>query len=246
MSTAGLARRQRGVALLLTLWALAALSLLMLEIITTVRLENRQSLYQLQQARADLAAEAGLALAVLHLSDPQQASRWGATGQPYTQAFEGSQLTVSVRSDAGKVDLNSASPALCAHLARLLGASASEAAQLDAGLRARQAQAEVTPLQVLEQALQVPGMSEALFQRLQPYLTVWTDYDEPVAALAAPPVQLVLGQGPAASDSVDPGPVLSITSQATLDNGTRATLNATVLITLDGGAKAFRVLRWQP
>jgi len=247
MNRSGSRTRQRGVALLITLWALALLSLLMLEIIDSVRLENRQSLYQLQQARAQLAAEAGVALAVLHLSDPRRDQRWRANGQAYTQPFDGSQLAVQVYSDMGKVDLNSSSPDLCARLAQVLGASAYQASRLAAGVRARQAEADVTPLQVLEEATQLPGMSTDLFERLLPYITVWSGYDEPVAALASAPVRLALGQGLAAtSDTVDPGPVLSVNSEARLNTGARATLSATFLLTLDGGIQAFRVLRWQP
>lgn len=239
--------RQRGVALLLTLWALALLSLLMLQIITTVRLENRQSLHQLQQARADLVAEAGLALAVMHLSDPQREQRWHANGQPYAQRLGDSQLTVRVYSDMGKVDLNSSSPELCARLARILGANGREAGQLTTALRARQADDETTPLRVLEEAMQLPGMSSELFERLLPYITVWSGYDEPVAALASAPVRQALGQSLVAmTDEVDPGPVLSVTSEAQLNSGARATLTATFLLTLDGGTHAYRLLRWQP
>lgn len=247
MTVPGIGRRQRGVALLLTLWALAMLSLLMLEIITMVRLENRQALHQLQQARADLSAEAGLALAVMHLSDPRRDQRWRADGQPHAMPIENGQLTLRVYSDMGKVDLNSSSPELFARLARILGASGGEAGQLAMTLRARQADAEITPLRVLEEAMQLPGMSSDLFERLLPYITVWSGYDEPVAALASAPVRQALGQSLGApGDAVDPGPVLSVTCETQLNNGARATLNATFLLTLDGGTQAYRLLRWQP
>lgn len=238
---------QQGVALLLALWALALLSLLMLEIVTTVRLENRQSLRQLQATRAELAAQAGLALAVMHLSDPGQGQPWRANGQAYSQTFEHSQVTVRIHSEMGKVDLNTAPPALCARLARLLGASAAEANQLATGLEARQGDPLTVPLRVLEEAAQLPGMSRDLLERLLPYITVWSGYDLPVATLALAPVRLALGQGAAAADeATDPGPVLTIDSQAQLDTGVQASVSATLLLTLDGGFQAARILRWQP
>src|SRR5471030_1779294 len=55
---------QRGAALILALWALALLSLMMGAVVQAIRLENRQSAYELQHTKAQLAAEAGLALAI--------------------------------------------------------------------------------------------------------------------------------------------------------------------------------------
>lgn len=239
--------RQGGVALLLSLWALALLSLLLAETLTTVRLENRQSQRLLQVTRAELSAQAGLAMAVLHMSDPQRALRWRANGQAYSQPFDHGRLTLRIRSEMGKVDLNNADPALCARLARVMGASEAQARTLAAGLEARQADALTPPLRVLEEAAQLPGMNPILFERLAPYITVWSGYDQPVEALAPPPVRIAMGQLRQGSDvMVDPGPVLTIESQAQLDNGTRATLQATLLLTLDGGPQAMRLLRWQP
>ncbi|TLG91598.1 general secretion pathway protein GspK, partial [Pseudomonas edaphica] len=57
-------KRQRGAALLMVLWALALLGLIMAGVVDTLRLENRQSAFSLQQTHARLAAQAGLALTI--------------------------------------------------------------------------------------------------------------------------------------------------------------------------------------
>ncbi len=238
-------RRQAGVALLISLWALALLSLLMAAIVTAVRLENRQSSFLLQQTRAHLAAEAGVALAVARLSNRQG---WPGSAQTLDFNLDDSRLTVQVVSELGKLDLNSAAPELCGRLATIVGASPAQAAQWVAGLQARQAAGNPTPLRLLEEALQLPGMDSDLYARLQPYITVWSGSDQPVAGLAAPPVLQALGQNiNAVPSAADPGQVLTLTSQAQLDNGFRATLGVTLLLTPnEGRAQPYRVLRWQP
>lgn len=238
-------QRQAGVALLISLWALALLSLLMAAIVSAVRLENRQSSFLLQQTRAHLVAESGIALAVARLSSGQG---WPGTGKALDFNLDDSHVTVQVASELGKVDLNSANPDLCGRLAIILGATSAQAAQLVAALRQRQAAGNLLPLRILEETLQLPGMDSDLFARLQPYITVWSGNDQPLAGLAAPPVLQALGQNiSAVSSESDPGQVLTLTSQAHLANGFRVTLRVTLLLTPnEGRAQPYRVLRWQP
>ncbi|WP_313551361.1 type II secretion system protein GspK [Pseudomonas sp.] len=240
-------KRQHGVALLITLWALALLSLVMAGVVTAVRLENKQSVHQLQDARAHLAAEAGLALAVQHLTGLQREQRWIADGRSYQLEFDRMRLTIQVRSELGKLDLNSTSSALFIKVATALGVPAGQAKQVAAALQARQNGTDPTPMRTLEELIQLPGMDNAMFTRLEPYITVWSGYDQPVVSFAAPPIRQAMGQKNIISlEGEDPGQVLSVYSQAELDNGFRSALNVTLLLNpTDSNMQPYRVLRWQ-
>ncbi|TWI56679.1 general secretion pathway protein K [Pseudomonas duriflava] len=239
--------KQRGVALLITLWALALLSLIMAGVVTAVRLENRQSQYLLQSTRTQLAAEAGLALAIQHMGSLQREQQWVADGRPYHLDFDKIRLTLEIQSELGKVDLNSTSPELLARLALTVGAPANQARQVAAALRARQESNEPTPFRTLEEATQLAGMDSSLFSRIEPYITVWSGYDQPIAAFAAPPVKEAMGLKTLTPlEGADPGQVLTVKSQAELDNGFRSALSVTLLLNpTESSAQPYRVLRWQ-
>lgn len=252
-------RRQAGVALLLVLWALALLGLVMGKVVATVRLEDRQTAQLWQETRGRLAAEAGLALAVEGLRAPQREQRWVADGREYRADFEGMVLSLRLSSERGKLDLNTASPVLFARLAGALGATEGQAAGVAAGLQARQRAGAVMPMRTPEELSQVPGMDYALYTRMEPYVTVWSGDAAPIAAFAAAPVGAMLGDAldgalgnafgnPAAAspEGMDPGPVVSIFSEARSGNGFRSRLTVTVLLASAGaGSRPYRVLRWR-
>nr|WP_258019767.1 MULTISPECIES: general secretion pathway protein GspK [Pseudomonas] len=157
------------------------------------------------------------------------------------------RLTIQVRSELGKLDLNSTSSALFIKVATALGVPAGQAKQVAAALQARQNGTDPTPMRTLEELIQLPGMDNAMFTRLEPYITVWSGYDQPVVSFAAPPIRQAMGQKNIISlEGEDPGQVLSVYSQAELDNGFRSALNVTLLLNpTDSNMQPYRVLRWQ-
>ncbi|KEZ65829.1 general secretion pathway protein GspK, partial [Pseudomonas syringae pv. syringae FF5] len=73
-----------------------------------MQLESRQSLWLRQNTQALMAAEAGMNMAVQGLLDPEQRKRWIADGRVVSLRMDDTQLLVSIRSERGKLDLNSA------------------------------------------------------------------------------------------------------------------------------------------
>src|SRR5579859_7347770 len=122
--------RQRGVALLVVLWACTLLAILVGGYAVLARTEGLQARYQFAQTQAHYAAEAGVMRAIYALQDPQPDQRWIPDGRIYPFPFDGAKVSVSVVSETGKVDLNAASPDVLQNLFRAAGMSDMDAQSL--------------------------------------------------------------------------------------------------------------------
>ena len=224
-------KHQRGVALLLVLWVLARLSVMLSGLAGWVQLQSRQSAWNRQHAQAQLAAEAGLNIALQGLTDPQQRQRWVADGREITLEFDGAQLRIKVFSERGKLDMN--------------GASSSQAQALAHGLQAQRSK-DAESMQVIEQARQLPGMTQPLYTRMLAHITLWSGLDRPDPAFASDTLRRALNLGSPSAIGVDAGEVLVIDCRAQRPGGYHARLQTTVLLSpSEGSAQPYKVLRWQ-
>ena len=238
-------RHQRGVALLLVLWVLALLSLLLGGLAGWVQLQTRQAAWHRQHTQAVLAAEAGIALAMQAFADPLQRKQWIADGREIPLVFDDAQLRVSLRSERGKLYLNSAEVADFARLALACGASQAQANQMARALETRRNQG-LAPFRVVEEVRQLPGMTQALYSALAPEISLWSGLDRPDAAFASALMRRALNLPHLSAVGADPGEVLVIDSHAERPGGYHARLQATVLLSpAQGSAQPYRVLRWQ-
>lgn len=276
--------RQRGVALLLVLWACTLLAILLGGYAMLARTAALQTRYQFEQTRAHYAAEAGLMRAIYALQDPDPKRRWADNGRVYPFPFDGATVQVSMIDEGGKVDLNAASPQVLQALFTAAGLDAASAAKLAANVvgwrsflvdaaqadSARAAYAAAGrdygprhgPFATLEELQLVLGMTPALYQQLEPAITIWSGRavpdpnTAPPLALAAVPgldpqqVQAMLAarqqNGATAVSPFGGGITHSIRSQAQLADGTRAVIRATIRMQPGGmGLQPYTVLRWQ-
>jgi general secretion pathway protein K len=273
-------RGQRGVALLLVLWACTLLAIMLGGYAMTARTEGLQARFQFAQAQAHYAAEAGLSRAVYGLQDPRLAERWLADGRPYTFRFDGATVSVSAVDEGGKVDLNSASPIVLQGLFRAAGLRPDEAQKMAAAVvdwrefnAGRKVGLEVyaangyqprhAPFLSIEELQQVAGMTPALYRTIAGAITIWSGRESPDPNTAQP---LALGAIPgmtpervaqvlAARKNTRPGVAglfagngvtHSIRSEATMADGTRAVLHATVRLQgVRPGAQPYAVLHWR-
>ncbi|QVL18976.1 general secretion pathway protein GspK [Pseudomonas qingdaonensis] len=234
--------RQRGMALTLVIWLLAAISMFVTGVVATHRVESRQNHAELQRSKAVVAAEGGLSLAVYEML--QNPDRYIANGQTHPVTLDGVTLAVSVRSEHGKLDLNFGNLDYFARFFHVMGTSSEEANALVSQMRMRRDQGE--PLQHLEDLLVVTSMDTALYQRILPYVTLWGGDGVPAAAFADQVLSKAIGLPKAQQYNSNPGSVVSIDVQAILADGFTAGLLATVQITPeDSEAGIFKVLHWQ-
>lgn len=234
--------RQRGAALIMVLWAIALLGLMMGSVVEILRLENRQSAFELQQSRALLAAEAGLALAIEELFAYQ--ARMVADGRIYSLPFEQATLSITVNSERAKLDLNVADLDSFARLAHGLGATAEQARQWSKNLGQ---QRSTGPLRALEQLQQLPGMDARLYDRLLPHITLWSGLAQPDLEAATPELLALLKLSrPKVAIARSPDSVVNVHVLATLSNQVSASLEAVVFLLPQGdGQRPYRVLRWK-
>jgi general secretion pathway protein K len=275
---------QRGVALLLVLWACTLLAILLGGYAALARTEGLQSRYQFAQAQAHYAAEAGIMRAVYGLQDPRPGSRWAGDGRIYTFQYDGAAVKISAIDESGLVDLNAASPDVLQGLFVAAGVDATEAKALAVNVVAwrnfnngtgdiqasRAAYAAAGrdygprngPLASVEELQMVLGMTPAIYRKVAPVVTIWSGNPMPNPN-TAPPLALaaIPGMLPQQQETIratrlknagDPSLVLdngtthSIQSEATLADGTRAVLRATIRLRAgQNGALPYAVLRWQ-
>jgi general secretion pathway protein K len=235
-------RRNQGVALLLVIWLLAMVSLMLGGLLTVVRQEMRLSLWQREHTRAIWVAEGGMALAVRALETPDASRRWIADGRLQALELDGVHIQVRVRSERGKLDLNMASSEDLARVVTGLGGTPDQARTLAAQLTQRRASGD--PIRVLEEVCLWSGMNVTLFGVLAPQLTLWSGLPRPDPAFASPAMRQALGLSYVRAEGSDPGPIVSIHSVAIGQGGISATIDSTVLLSIEQNSRPFRVLRY--
>ncbi|MCF6263961.1 MAG: type II secretion system protein GspK [Xanthomonadales bacterium] len=193
---AGASKRQSGVALIIVLWVLVLVTITVGSFSVSARTENLQARQLLDGTRARYAAEAGIAMAVLNLRNPDIANRWVPDGRVYTLPFEDANLEISIIDERGKLDLNVVDeltlgslligvgidemqvlPLVAAILdwrdpddaVRLNGAEDAEYGSADLPYGPRNGN-----FVILDELQQVLGMNYDLYRKLEPALTVYS------------------------------------------------------------------------
>ena len=269
-----MSRRQRGAALLLVMWLILLLSGLVAGYAAAARLESMQGNGLARGTASGEAARAGVEYAASRLLDPDPARRWASDGRSYRFAFDGAQVEVAVRDEAGKIDLNNAGHGLLLEFFVALGENRDAASRLAGAILdwrdedsltqpaggaedpAYQAAglawgAKDAPFETVAELEQVLGMRPALYASAAPYLTVFSGAPMPDARSADGIVLQAMGvDRPQAADP-DAVPLAgsgtySIDSRARLADGRRA--HVSVILRLGGNGlpgSAYTPLRWQ-
>ncbi len=215
---------ERGFALVSVLAILALLALLVGGFALASRRSLAESRGALETARAQAQAEAGVSLAIAHLIDPDAAQRWNDNGTSHVVRFDGTDIRVTLQDAAGELDLNWAPIELIGSLLAEAGASGDQAQQiLDAIAARRQAGAlpsappgersgaallggphlkdlATAPFRLVEDLKSLPGVDQDLFDRIRPFLTVWSE-SRKIDPASAPRGVLLTLPGIAATDA---------------------------------------------
>ncbi|WP_426661566.1 general secretion pathway protein GspK [Rhodanobacter aciditrophus] len=200
--------RQRGVALLLVLWACTLLAILLGGYAVLARTQALQTRYQFAQTRAHYAAEAGVMRAIYAVEDPLPLRRWVGDGRVYPFRFDGAAVSVAVTDEGGKVDLNTATPEVLQRLFHAAGLDIAAANELAARVVAwrsfprpgieladdRAAYAAAGrdygprhgPFASLQELQLVLGMTPQLYRKIEPVITIWSGQAFPDPNTAPP------------------------------------------------------------
>lgn len=288
------ARLQSGVALVMVLWILLLVTISTGAYTLMARMDQLEAHTVLWGTRARMGAEAGVNLAVLALRDPDPLNRWIADGRSYELQFDNMQLELRITDERGKLDINSASEQTLQQLfvghdldldqAVYLAAAVQDWVDVDEIERMNGAELdtyqsnglELGPgnrrFVMVEELLQVLGMSWEMYQKLEPGLTVFSKTNEPDPAYAPLEALLALpdmtrddalnfiqerhsqdattGLGATLPDGTvamaqGRGLTYSILAKATLPNGVWDQVETTIRLGGSADGRPFRILRWR-
>ena len=280
------AKKNGGAALLLVLWLLVLLTGTIAVFALGARTEGLQGRTLARGTTARYAAEAGIEVAAYHLQNPDGDARWVPDGRPVEFPWGGHRLRVRVVDESAKVDLNIASPELLAGLMQALGVDFERSRRIAGAIAdwrdgddllnpeggAEDPQyaaaklpygAKDRPFETLSELRLVLGMDPALFEKMRPYVTLYSGLARPSPAYAGKPVLQALGlnedqvaqalaQREGAVGGVT-GPITaqgsgtySISSRATRPDGTRVQVQAAIRIGGGGGfGQLYLPLSWR-
>lgn len=222
---------ERGMALLAVLWITILLAVIAASFASSTRTEGRLARNQLEIAKAEALADAGVFRAAISMLDPEPDRRWEADGRPYRFRLGDGTVTVRIEDEDAKVDLFSAPPELVQGLIESVtdldsDAAASLAARIadyqddDSELRPGGAEdpdydaagrpygAKDARMRDTSELLRVLGVTPEVFAQLEPHVTVFSGSDGIDPAIAARPVlEAVPGLPPeAVEDLLGMGP----------------------------------------
>lgn len=182
---------ERGFALVAALWVSVLLALAAGAVLQLGRAEVRQAASLAGMARADAITDAALNLALARLAGPPEAQP-PLDGSAFVVTLDGAEVGLRIEDEAGKINLNLANGRILALLLATVGATPEDAVALMERIEAWRGPTGRGPFRSVGQLRLLEGMDEALFQRLEPALTVWsqTDWIDPV--FAPPAVMEVL------------------------------------------------------
>jgi general secretion pathway protein K len=186
----------RGLALVSVLWGISILSLIAAAVMSSTVLSRHMERNAWERTRAEVLTQAAVNRAVLGIGDARADARWRIDGTPQALALDGAQISVRVEDELGKIDLNAAAGDTFQRLFRAAGLEPVQADALanrvvewrsdgeshavssdgDAGYRT--AGLSYLPrhgaFQSVDEIKLVLGMTQQIFARVQPALTVYS------------------------------------------------------------------------
>lgn len=212
--------RDSGVALVIVLWVVASAALLVSSFNAIVRSHAKVTTAELHFAKGEAVLDAGLEMAAARLIDDNEATRWPPNGSPHAFQFGGHNLSITIIDPNGLIDLNKTPIDLLLNFLRQFSGSENEAVKVRDGIlqvrqmhggpseqntkaknkieaeapgkpnRSQSGQAMILSFIDKTQLRHVPGMSEKLYRKIKPFLTVY-GRDGAINPNTAPPQVLV-------------------------------------------------------
>jgi general secretion pathway protein K len=201
---------QRGIALISVLWITTLLAVIAASFASSARTEGQLALNMVENAKAEALADGAVHRAVLGLADLDLERVWRSDGTPYRLDYGEGGVTIRIYDEDAKVDLNAAPPELLAGVLGLVGLEAEQAETLAERIvdyrdeddqpepkgaedpdyeAAGQSNGAIDrPLLTEAELLGVLGMSEALYRRLRPWVTVHSGAEGIDPTRAAPEI----------------------------------------------------------
>ncbi len=163
---------QRGSAMVLVLWGLAAIAIAAGLAFTLARDQGRRAGDAVLRAQARHAADGALFRAAAGLLDPEQAKRLVPDGRVLEAQYLGASIWLQVQDEAGKIDLNTAEAPVFGRLLAMDGVPDARLPQVLAAWQNRRG--ELNGYRLVEQIAGLPDIDAPRLERLSGDLTVWS------------------------------------------------------------------------
>ena len=160
---------------------------------------------RINQAKLSAAADAGIALAVHALADPDRGARWSLDGRPHQADFAGDELTIVLEDERGKAPLAGLNDAQARALFTGGGATGDRLDALVTEFRDWQTEADTVanapgvqsgspvrhgPIRTIGELVGLKDMDPALLARITPAVTVFFEENGPFLPKHASPLAL--------------------------------------------------------
>lgn len=199
----------KGVALVAVLWITSLLALMAAGIGSSSRTSAKLAFNAVENTKARWLAEAGVQRAIFDLLTDARRQSWPAGGvQRYALPLEGDRVVIEIQDEDGKIDLNATSPEILEGLFGAIGLDPEQAAVLasrvvdfrddDSETEPGGAEDEAylaaglvrgaadRPFWRIEELADVLGVTDAVYQRIRPNVTIYSDAEgvDPLRASA--------------------------------------------------------------
>jgi len=166
-------RAERGIALVMVLWGVTLLALLAAGLAGTSGLAVRRMGHAIEAAEAHAALEQAAAAAELALADGDPSKAWRPDGSRHHLTLDFGEAEIAASSEAGKIDLNHASPELLRGLFDQAALSADQADRLASSFSARAMPAlGGRAVLAVSELASLPGVDTPVYRRLKKASTV--------------------------------------------------------------------------
>jgi general secretion pathway protein K len=166
-----MSNKQQGVALVLVLWVVTLLAVIAGNFAYSMRSEMQMARNFLSAAQAQAHADAGVHRASFELLKPPiDQNRWLAFGTPYNTEHQGVGVRVTLHDEFGKIDINSGSDALRLGLFKWAGLNDQASSELLNRIKS----SGLLPLEAIDKLRLIDGVTNDLYARIAPFLTVYS------------------------------------------------------------------------
>lgn len=252
---------ERGIALVLVLWLTLVLSVTAVSVTRIARGDVRIAYNMQQAAEAQALADGGYYLAVAALKKARSEDPWPIDGTVREVVIAGALVTVSIRDEALKTDLNSATGEMLETALLSSGLDEQVASGIaDAIVAERQRRSGSVPAQGLAGLLARPnqfftigelqtmaGLNRPDYQRLRDYFTVYSGRRARDGATGPNARRSLVSRLGATADGTQPrstSNTYSIRSSVRLASGASFQRYAVVRLSAVGATRGPQVLHW--
>jgi general secretion pathway protein K len=265
-------KSQHGFALVIVIWVLTLLCLMAGSFALTMRRANGVTMALKNNAQAVALTESSLTMTKYMLQQPDPLQAWQANGSVYRIVRnDGSEIRIRIESESGKIDINNADPSLLAAAIDMVTADKWQQQKLlnsildwrDADDEARPQSAEKKqyleaglnyapsnmPFQSLEELQLVMGFDAAIYERMRPWLTIYSGQTSVDLTQALPEVQVIVENAQLSGNAQASGSASTSAPKNPAQNNTQPASNSTSTYTiiieamsLDGGSASLEAV----